>query len=257
MQVFPKEGYLQFYNTMVAKLKAGKPPVIKQTLQVLPNAFLGINGGYTTNLMWLLNVMDKTWEAALPKDTKKMLENFRKGRGLGAKRDAVSTLSASLKDFPYISTFAMDYSAELTQMMSQLASYTVMQSEQEIKAMLAAAAPQVQQPVAGAAKPTAAGAAAGAGATAAAAAAAAAVKPVAPAAAAVQPAAGRTTTAPPAAAAATAAAKPVLVPAAAAAAAAATRFNAMSAVPAAMKPAAAAAATPASGKGPGSSSTRT
>jgi hypothetical protein len=232
---------------MVAKVKAGKPPVIKQTLQVLSNSFLGIKGGYTTNLLWLLNVVDTTWEAALPKDTKKMLDDFRQGRGIGAKREAVSTIYASLKEFPYISTFAMDYSAELTQMMSQLASYTVMQSEQEIKSMLAAAATPVQRPAAAAAaaKPTAAAAASGGAAAAAAAAvksaAAATVKPVTP------PAA--------AAAAAAAAAKPVVAPAAAAAA---SRPNATLAQLAAVKPAAAAAAaTSVSRKPPNSNSTRT
>jgi hypothetical protein len=156
LQVFPKEGYTQFYNAMVAKLKAGQPPSIKQTLKVLPNSFLGIAGGYTTNLLWLLNVKDTTWEAALPKDTKKMLENFRKDKGLAAKKDKISTLYASLKDFPYITTFAMDYSPELTQMMSQMASYTVMQSEKEIKSLLAAppAAAAATAPAA-AAKPVA------------------------------------------------------------------------------------------------------
>jgi hypothetical protein len=245
MQVFPNEDYTQFYNTMVANVKAGKPPVIKQTLQVRPNSYLGIKGGYKTNLLWVLNVKDTTWEAALPQDTKKMLDDFRKGRGIGAKRDKISTLYASLKDFPYISTFAMDYSAELTQMMSQLASYTVMQSEQEIKSMLAAAAiPVQQQPAAAAAKPSAA-AAAGAGAAAAAAAAAAksaaaaAVKPVA------QPAAGG--------AAAAAAAKPVLAPAAAAT----KRPNTTSTQQTAAKPAAAAVPAIVSGTALGSNSTRT
>jgi hypothetical protein len=254
MQVFPKEDYTQFYNAMVAKVKAGKPAVIKQTLQVLPNSYLGIKGGYKTNLMWVLNVKDTTWEAALPQDTKKMLDDFRKGRGIGAKRDKISTLYASLKDFPYISTFAMDYSAELTQMMSQLASYTVMQSEQEIKSMLAAAATPVQQqqPAAPAAKPTAAAAAAGAGAATAAAAAAAksaaaaAVKPVA------QPAAAAAIK-PLVAPAAAAAIKPLVAPAAAAAA----RPNATSSQQTPVKPAATAASATVSGKAPVSNSTRT
>ncbi|WIA35178.1 hypothetical protein OEZ86_003644 [Tetradesmus obliquus] len=124
LQVFPKEGYTQFYNSMVSKLKAGQAPSIKQSLKVLPNPFLGIAGGYTANVLWLLNVKDTTWESALPKDTKKLLEDFRKGRGIGARKDAASTIYASLKEFPYITTFAMDYSPELTQMLSQMASYT-------------------------------------------------------------------------------------------------------------------------------------
>jgi hypothetical protein len=190
---------------MVAKVKAGQPPSIKQTLKVLPNPFLGISGGYTANVLWLLNVKDETWESALPKDTKKMLEDYRRGRGIGAKKDAVSTLYASLKDFPYITTFAMDYSPELTQMMSQMASYTVMQSGKDIKAMVAAAAAKVQQQQ-GAAKPSVPAAAAGTGTT------------------------GKTTTA--------TAAKPAVAPAAAAAAAAAAVKSAVAPAAAAEQPAA-------------------
>uniref|UniRef100_A0A383VT98 Uncharacterized protein n=1 Tax=Tetradesmus obliquus TaxID=3088 RepID=A0A383VT98_TETOB len=233
LQVFPKEGYTQFYNSMVSKLKAGQAPSIKQSLKVLPNPFLGIAGGYTANVLWLLNVKDTTWESALPKDTKKLLEDFRKGRGIGARKDAASTIYASLKEFPYITTFAMDYSPELTQMLSQMASYTVMQSEKDIKAMMAAATAkaQQQQPAAGAAKPAAPAGTASAGIIAAGAAAA-------------------------KAAAQQAAAKQAV--AAAALSSAVTAAKASAAGTAAAKPAgAAAAAVPAPAKAQGSNSTRT
>lgn len=51
-------------------LPAPRPPA---TLQVLPNAYQGIRGGYTVNVVWLITQEARNWEAELPADTRAWL----------------------------------------------------------------------------------------------------------------------------------------------------------------------------------------
>ncbi|KAF8060477.1 OHP1 [Scenedesmus sp. PABB004] len=138
LQVFPTSAYAQFYAALRARTAAGGAAVVRQALPVLPNAHLGVAGGFTTTLLWLLNAPTPSWEAALPDETRELLARHRGGKALAAKVDRINPLAASsLKDFPLISTFAMDYTPQLTQLLSQLASWTATQAGADMRAMAA------------------------------------------------------------------------------------------------------------------------
>jgi hypothetical protein len=77
------------------------------------------------DVLWLLNTKAKEWEDALPEDTRFLLTHPEANRGDGA----------SLKSYPYVSTFDANYSPFLTSLLSQQASWTAMAARSQLQDM--------------------------------------------------------------------------------------------------------------------------
>lgn len=67
------------HNGDVRFSHAPSPPFYPTT-QVIENKFLGVPGGWSVDLMVVMNAPIKEWENQLPKDTKALLKQSREGK---------------------------------------------------------------------------------------------------------------------------------------------------------------------------------
>ncbi|KAG2442832.1 hypothetical protein HXX76_002911 [Chlamydomonas incerta] len=128
LQVFPREGYDQLYAALAGSLAAGQPALHRAAYTVLDNAAQAITGGWTVEVLWLVNMRSRQWESQLPADTQAFLNSSRDDK------------SSDLRHYPYISTFTANYSPELVTLLSQQASWSLLQAAPELRELLAAAA---------------------------------------------------------------------------------------------------------------------
>lgn len=94
-------------------------------MQVLPNAFFGINGGYTVNILWVFNGKSTNWESQLPYRTEQWLETQRQASG-------------PYKDYPNVYN-VLQAPAQLISLLSQQASWSLRMKKDDIKAWAAQA----------------------------------------------------------------------------------------------------------------------
>jgi hypothetical protein len=92
---------------------------------VLPNAYHGIKGNYTANVLWVLNGRDAEWEGRLPNATRAYLD--------ASRRVPVHPLGK----FPLTETFRPDAPSELVTMLGQLTTHQMLKAAPIIKEMLA------------------------------------------------------------------------------------------------------------------------
>ncbi|KAG2499381.1 hypothetical protein HYH03_002956 [Edaphochlamys debaryana] len=147
LQVFPREGYDELYAALAGSLKNGQAALHRAAYPVLDNPGQGIIGGWTVDVLWLVNMRADQWEAQLPNDTRAFLNKSRdtedrQARSVGAPRGAVGrgsggTRSAGdLQHYPYISTFTANYSPELVTLLSQQGAWSMLQAADELRDML-------------------------------------------------------------------------------------------------------------------------
>eukprot|EP00878_Enallax_costatus_P000930 GHUV01001060.1.p1 GENE.GHUV01001060.1~~GHUV01001060.1.p1 ORF type:complete len:719 (+),score=173.97 GHUV01001060.1:262-2418(+) len=145
-QVFSASAWPAFFKALQASIAAGGPVYHQATYTVLDNKYQAIRGGWKVKVLWVANGLQKNWEKLLPPDTQGTLAKSRymKGglyEGNKALRDAAPRQgdgNGELKMFPYISTFDANYGPEMTGLLSQMATWQML----ELK-------PQLQQLVAG------------------------------------------------------------------------------------------------------------
>ncbi|EFJ48069.1 hypothetical protein VOLCADRAFT_91267 [Volvox carteri f. nagariensis] len=138
-QVFPSEGWSELCQALRDSNQAGLPPVHVNEYEVMSNSSLGISGGWRVRVMWVINQRQPVWEAALPQATRERLESDRKGL-IAKVEEALNPLDAdTLRMFPHVSTFSMNYTPQLVGMMSNHAAYMMMSSKSAVQGMVAAA----------------------------------------------------------------------------------------------------------------------
>ncbi|GIL88755.1 hypothetical protein Vretimale_17198 [Volvox reticuliferus] len=139
-QVFPSEGFSELCQALQDSAQAGLAPVHVNEYEVIENSALGVRGGWRVRVMWVMNDRQSAWEAALPEDTREQLDYDR--NGLMAKVDeALNPLNAdTLREFPHVSTFAMNYKPHLVNLMANHAAHMLMTSKSAVHGMVAAAA---------------------------------------------------------------------------------------------------------------------
>jgi len=71
--VFPKEDLAPLLCELQKLSNAGKPTVVRKSYKVQPNAWWGIKGGYTVDLVISYLAQCKTFEAELPSETRDAL----------------------------------------------------------------------------------------------------------------------------------------------------------------------------------------
>jgi hypothetical protein len=72
-QVFPNDKLQPLLCDLERLVQAGRPAVVKQTLDVLKNDWWGIVGGNQVEIVWFYNEKCTDFEAQLPEDTKAAL----------------------------------------------------------------------------------------------------------------------------------------------------------------------------------------
>ncbi|GLC46205.1 hypothetical protein PLESTB_001535000 [Pleodorina starrii] len=150
-QVFAPEGFAVLHQALKDAAQAGLPPVHVQEYEVLDNAALGIRGGWRVRVMWVINDVQPQWEAALPNETRELLEGHRNGL-LKKVEEALNPLDAdTLREFPHVSTFAMNYTPQLVSLMAHHAANMIMGSQAALQGLLSAAAAAAGEPATAAA----------------------------------------------------------------------------------------------------------
>ncbi|KAG2482946.1 hypothetical protein HYH03_018171 [Edaphochlamys debaryana] len=133
-QVFASERFAELYEALLAKYQAGEPPVHVGEYEVLPNASMGVAGGYVAKIMWVVNQVQSGWEAALPEDTRERLRADRATAGEVAE-GAGLLLGDTLKDFPHVPTTYMNYSPAMVSLMAHHASHMLLSHGGELRGM--------------------------------------------------------------------------------------------------------------------------
>ncbi|KAI8463374.1 MAG: hypothetical protein J3K34DRAFT_444183 [Monoraphidium minutum] len=141
MQIFPVDGYQKLYAAMAKSYRAGRGSSYRATYAVQSNAHKGVVGGWEVDVLWVFNNRLNSWERQLPAETRDMINANREGTAKGAQR------KAELKNFPYVSTFDANYSPELVTLMSQLASWEIMESKAVIAEMMGTPLPPPGIPI--------------------------------------------------------------------------------------------------------------
>ncbi|GFR41215.1 hypothetical protein Agub_g1888, partial [Astrephomene gubernaculifera] len=127
LQVFPQEGYAELYGALYGGLAMGQPAIHRASYPVLDNAAQAITGGWQVEVLWLINMQSREWEDQLPNDTRTFLNDSRNDK------------DSDLRHYPYISTYTTRYSTELVTLLSQQASWSVLQTAPELSELLQAA----------------------------------------------------------------------------------------------------------------------
>ncbi|GFR42973.1 hypothetical protein Agub_g3972 [Astrephomene gubernaculifera] len=140
-QVFRKEGFAELHAALLAKKKAGLPCVHVAEYDVLENREMGVRGGWRVRVMWVVNEAQSQWEAALPQETRDRLQHERSSLGVKLKEGLNPFDADTLREFPLVSTFAMDYTPELVGLMTNHAAYMLVKNKEAILEMLQQEAP--------------------------------------------------------------------------------------------------------------------
>ena len=101
---------------------------------------MNIKGNYTVNVLWFFNSFTKNFEKQLPEETQAAISGLRdrpSPLGNDSFKD-LNPLDTALQEYPLASTSILNWSPELTTLMSQQASWMVYEAKEDIQAMLAA-----------------------------------------------------------------------------------------------------------------------
>eukprot|EP00931_Biecheleriopsis_adriatica_P017564 TRINITY_DN12554_c0_g1_i2.p1 TRINITY_DN12554_c0_g1~~TRINITY_DN12554_c0_g1_i2.p1 ORF type:complete len:573 (-),score=96.76 TRINITY_DN12554_c0_g1_i2:75-1793(-) len=124
-RVFPPEKWEEFLTTAQRLEVEDKPVAFNMRLPVLRNDLQGVEGGYEADVFFIANTMPSAWKNSLPSASQDVLE----GKGSFGTRKVVD-------GFPGISTHILDYEPEMVNLLSQLASWTMLQQEEELSNLI-------------------------------------------------------------------------------------------------------------------------
>lgn len=94
---------------------------------VLPNERIGVVGGYTVQILFVVFSKSKMWFSSLSDDMRSHIREEQAKAGAVSTVESIFGGDAALEDFPYYSTMDLNYSPELVNAMSQLAAWEIMQ----------------------------------------------------------------------------------------------------------------------------------
>jgi len=88
-------------------------------VQVLPNAFMGIVGGYNVSVLWVLNGRSAQWESQLPAATQRWLDRQRRA------------VAGPYKNYPYVQN-NLEAPGPLISLLSQQASWSFRMKKDQV-----------------------------------------------------------------------------------------------------------------------------
>jgi len=127
-QVFQKTSLLPLVQKIAGLKRQGKPAVVRETLEVLPNKYWGIQGGYNVTLVLIYLETVQDFEDQLPAETRQEIARGSEG---------------AFANFPIYHTNnnnglnTLDLTAAQVNLLAAQAEYSVMQNEGLIKQFMA------------------------------------------------------------------------------------------------------------------------
>jgi len=114
---------------------AGKPLVHRMTLDVLPNPLIAVPGDHKVVVVFCISGECKDWSDALPKDTKALLikDNATEASEFDEKKMQSGLMKCNLNKFPCFPVGRLFYSKLTAGMLSQLATYQIMETAKEFE----------------------------------------------------------------------------------------------------------------------------
>ena len=140
--VFPADKWEELLAGLRSRLQAGQGLVHKLALPVLPNAQIGVAGGYTLQLVITISGECSSFVARLPEAVRSQIKADAEaasqgGSGVGGRLQAVGLLESDLSIFPYPPVGHLKYSPALLGLMSQQARWTLLQSKGDVLSLVA------------------------------------------------------------------------------------------------------------------------
>lgn len=121
-QVFETERLTELVELLNEKKAANKPLVVQMTLQVLPNTFWNIEGGWDVEILWFYLENCDAFVELLPEETREEISKGEKGK---------------FKNFPCYDTFSQDHlTNEQINLLQAFTEWQVMENADEITAFL-------------------------------------------------------------------------------------------------------------------------
>ncbi|KAF6255568.1 hypothetical protein COO60DRAFT_1661215 [Scenedesmus sp. NREL 46B-D3] len=137
-QVFPTSAWPELYGALNLSVAQGGPAHHLADYTVQDNPYLAVHGGWQVRVLWVFNAQQTNWEQQLPADTRALLDSSRTRRGGLYDQDGASDAERDgkgkpeLKMFPYISTLEANYSPELVGLLSQQATWQLLQLQEQL-----------------------------------------------------------------------------------------------------------------------------
>lgn len=134
-QVFETAAFAKLFEDISSRCSTGGPVWHRASLAVMDNAFLGVQGGWTADVLFIFNCTQSSWEAELPAETRRLLEAQRASKAEEVQEAGVKGVLADteLRSFPLIPTMSLNYSPLLVGMLSNLATYSVVSLEAHVR----------------------------------------------------------------------------------------------------------------------------
>ncbi|KAF6265849.1 hypothetical protein COO60DRAFT_1697550 [Scenedesmus sp. NREL 46B-D3] len=165
-KVFPSEGFQELYAALKRSLAAGGPAHHLATYTVLENQFEGIAGGWQVQILWVVTQPQRTWEERLPGNVAAIIraarrlnpptDNSKIMGGIQTAGEMILSLLSNivskagegtwlgeqdvlgLAKFPFVPTFNANFSPLLTQLLTQQASWQMLELAPQLQQLLLA-----------------------------------------------------------------------------------------------------------------------
>ncbi|GBG24211.1 Hypothetical Protein FCC1311_004292 [Hondaea fermentalgiana] len=122
-QVFPRFQLVALIDQMQQAQAKGRGIVVRQALRTIENTYWGIGAGHDVNVTWVYLSRALEWERRLPEETRKLVQPRKHV-------DDPTSLRrhGPFTSFPHIPTSKLHYSAELANLLANLAGWVFQQN---------------------------------------------------------------------------------------------------------------------------------
>lgn len=104
--------------------------------RVLPNSLICVPGGHEAEILFIINSYSEDWQSLLPIDVQQRMKSDNFPSRIDEDLMEIGVEPTNLRNFPYIPITRLSYSPLLVGLLSQQASWSVMQSKNEIMKLL-------------------------------------------------------------------------------------------------------------------------
>jgi hypothetical protein len=133
--VFPAEDMDKLLHGLQANCHANKPAVYLLETTVLPNKYINVQGGYKVSIVFILIYASPAYIQALPTEVQERIKNDQEITQM-ENIQFLHGAPADLARFPYTSLKYFSYSSALVNLMSNLMTWSVLESKDILEHLL-------------------------------------------------------------------------------------------------------------------------